>query len=80
VGPLEQEVADLLEEPLRDTPYGIARRSGDTAGATAIFMGLDRDRRDELIFLSLAGVANAIRRVAGKIDEVEASTKGAGDD
>jgi hypothetical protein len=70
MGPLEQEVTELLQSPVADTYGSLYYAAGDT---TNWWDALTREQRDQLILLTFAGISDAIRRLASHIDKTEAA-------
>jgi len=65
MGPLEQEVHDLMQGPIQGTPGALMYEAGERNW----WFRLSEDQRFELFLLTFAGMADAIRRVARAIDE-----------
>jgi hypothetical protein len=60
MGPLEQEVVDLIQE----LPSGSEAATLQATGDPNWFMNLTDERRGAMILLTFTGLTNAVRRVA----------------
>jgi hypothetical protein len=76
MGPLEQEILELIQAPAQRTLGSLLYAAGDRDW----FTSLSRDERDELLLLSLAGISDALRRLAREIDESRGSVPDDGND
>jgi hypothetical protein len=73
MGPLEKEVAELLNESMRDTPFGLAVRVQGVEAAVDTLLALSEKQRAKLLLELFTGIANAIRRTARGVDEANLS-------
>jgi len=73
IGPLEQEIADLLERPGKVPDRDWARGDGrpPDADMRLSLAGLSEEQREEYLFTSVKALRDALRRIAQAIDELQ---------
>jgi hypothetical protein len=72
MGPLEQEIADLLEKPAKVPDRDWVRGDGHPSDADmrVSLLGLSEEQREEYLFVSVNALGDALRRIAQAIDEL----------
>ena len=73
VGPLEQQIAELLETPARQPDEHLVRGDGRPPNAELrlLLAGLSAEQREEFLFSKLAALGSATLRIAQAIDELK---------
>jgi hypothetical protein len=81
VGPLEQEIADLLERPAKVPDRDWARGDGHPPDADmrVLLLGLSDEQREEYLFVKVKALGDALRRIAQAIDELRGEAGDSGD-
>jgi hypothetical protein len=68
VGPLEKEIAELLNESIRDTPIGLAARVQGPDAVRETLLNMTGEQHALLAVQVTSGLAMAIRRIAREFD------------
>jgi hypothetical protein len=78
VGPLEQEIADLLEIPAKVPNQDWVRGDGHPPNADMrlLLAGLSEEQREEYLFARVKALGDALRRIAHAIDELQPEPDG----
>jgi hypothetical protein len=73
VGPLEQQIAELLETPAKAPDEHLVRGDGHPPNAEMrlLLAGLSAEQRDEFLFAKVVALGSAMRRIAQAIDELQ---------
>ena len=71
VGPLEQQITDLLERPARVPDRDWVRSDGrpPDANTRLVLAGLSEEQREEYLFARVQALEDALRQIAHAIDE-----------
>lgn len=75
MGPLEQEIAELLERPVDVPDQGWVRADGHPPDAEerVRLASLGEERLTEYLFLRVEALGDALRRIARAIDQLQAA-------
>jgi hypothetical protein len=78
VGPLEQEIAGLLERPAEASDRDWVRGDGHPPDADmrVSLLGLSEEQREEYLFVRVNALGDALRRIAQAIDELRGESDG----
>ena len=73
MGPLEQQIAELLETPTTEPDTDLARGDGypPDAEMRLLLAGLTAEQRDEFLFGKIIALGSAMLRIAQAIDELQ---------
>ena len=73
MGPLEQQIAELLETPAREPDEELARGDGHPPNAEMrlLLAGLTAEQREEFLITKVTALGGAMLRIAQAIDELQ---------
>ena len=79
MGPLEQQVAELLETPPREPDELLARSDGRPPNAEMrlVLAGLSAEQREEFLLTKITALSGALLRIAQAIDELQLPSESA---
>jgi len=69
LGPLERKIALILNESIRDTPFGLTVRVQGPEAAGQTFKSLSQEQLAEFVLKAYTGHASALRQLAREIDK-----------
>ena len=73
MGPLEQQIAELLETPAKEPDEDLARGDGRPPNAEMPLSraGLTAEQREEFLFAKIIALGSAMLRIAQAMDELQ---------